>query len=66
MTVSASDGSQSSETLTLSITVEPAAAVLEVRIAARRASGGRFEFALQERSIEGVWRPCRVRDPVAY
>ena len=57
MTVSASDGSLDSETLTLSVTVEPAEALApEVRIAARRVPSGRFEFALQARSTDGEWQ----------
>jgi len=56
MTVSASDGSLSSEASTLAITVEPATVALEVRVAARRVSRGRFEFALQQRSPDGDWQ----------
>ena len=57
LTVTASDGSLSSEASTLTATVEPAQTLLqEVRIAARRVSRGRFEFALQTRSVEGDWQ----------
>ncbi|MCY3558667.1 MAG: hypothetical protein OXH13_08495 [Chloroflexi bacterium] len=53
--VAAGDGSLSSETVTLSITVEAAAIAPEVRIAARRVSRPHLEVALQQRSPGGEW-----------
>ena len=52
---SARDAARSSETRTVQVTVEPAPAVAELRIVARRHADDRTEFAIQLRDEDGNW-----------
>ncbi len=53
--VTASDGELSSETRSVTLTIEAAAPPPEVRIAARRTASGSVEFAVQLRAVDASW-----------